>query len=93
MKILRPQDLHAVISGTGKNFGVIEHTKDEYKKDIKQDKVIVYTSGDGGIFKSGIPVGKVMKDKDTNQSIVNFFSDFGQLDYVKIVSFEKLTAK
>ena len=91
--LLEPQDLHAVISGTGKNFGVIEHTKDEYKKEIKHEKVIVYTSGDGGIFKSGIPVGKVMKDKDTNESIVNFFSDFGQLDYVKIVSFEKLTVE
>ena len=91
--LLEPQDLHAVISGTGKNFGVIEHTKDEYKKEIKQDKVIVYTSGDGGIFKSGIPVGKIMTDKGTNESIVNFFSDFGQLDYVKIVSFKKLTAK
>jgi rod shape-determining protein MreC len=91
--LLEPQDLHAVISGTGKNFGVIEHTKDEYKKEIKQDKVIVYTSGDGGIFKSGIPVGKIKTDKVTNESIVNFFSDFGQLDYVKIVSFKKLTTK
>ena len=72
---------------------MIEHTKDEYKKEIKQDKVIVYTSGDGGIFKSGIPVGKIMTDKGTNESIVNFFSDFGQLDYVKIVSFKKLTTK
>ena len=88
--LLEPQALHAVISGTGKNFGVIEHTKEEYRKEIKQDGVIVYTSGDGGIFKSGIPVGKVMINKDIKESVVNFFSDFGQLDYVKIVSFEKV---
>jgi rod shape-determining protein MreC len=88
--LLEPQGLHAVISGTGKNFGVIEHTKEEYRKEIKQDGVIVYTSGDGGIFKSGIPVGKVMINKDIKESVVNFFSDFGQLDYVKIVSFEKV---
>jgi rod shape-determining protein MreC len=34
--LLEPIDLHAVLSGTGKNHGVIEYTKDEYKEKIKQ---------------------------------------------------------
>ena len=29
--LLEPMDIHAVLSGTGKNFGAIEYTKDEYK--------------------------------------------------------------
>ena len=83
--ILAPQNIQAVISGTGKNFGKIEYTKDDIKDDLKDKDVIIYTSGLGEIFKSGIPIGKISKD---NENRVNFFSDFTQLDYVKIVSFK-----
>ena len=51
-------------------------------------ETIVYTSGYGGLFKSGLPVGKMKHDKNLNKNKINFFSDFKQLDYVKIVSFE-----
>ena len=83
--LLEPQSLHAVLSGSGKNHGVIEYTKEEYnnKLDI-EDKIIVYTSGYGGLFKPGLPVGEIIE----NKKIINFFSDFQQMDYVKIVSFE-----
>ena len=83
--ILAPQNIQAVISGTGKNFGKIEYTKDDIKDDLKDKDVIIYTSGLGEIFKPGIPIGKIFKD---NENRVNFFSDFTQLDYVKIVSFK-----
>ena len=83
--ILAPQNIQAVISGTGKNFGKIEYTKDDIKDDLKDKDVIIYTSGLGEIFKPGIPIGKISKD---NENRVNFFSDFTQLDYVKIVSFK-----
>ena len=85
--LLEPLDIHAVISGTGKNYGVIEFTKEEYDKEIDREKIIVYTSGYGGLFKSGLPVGEIIKN-DEKKNIVNFFSDFRQLDYVKIVSYE-----
>ena len=81
--VLAPQNIQAVISGTGKNFGKIEHTKDDIKDDLKDKDIIIYTSGLGGIFKPGIPIGKISKD---NENRVNFFSDFTQLDYVKIIS-------
>ena len=42
--LLEPIDIHAVLSGTGKNHGVIEYTKDEYKQKIDGKKIIVYTS-------------------------------------------------
>ena len=82
--VLAPQNIQAVISGTGKNYGIIEHTKDDIEKDLKDQDVIIYTSGLGGLFKPGIPIGKI--SKDTNNK-VEFFSDFTQLDYVKITSF------
>ena len=83
--LLEPQSLHAVLSGSGKNHGVIEYTKEEYNKKIDiEDKILVYTSGYGGLFKPGLPVGEITE----NKKIINFFSDFQQMDYVKIVSFE-----
>ena len=86
--LLEPLDIHAVVSGTGKNFGVIEYTKDEYNNQISGKEIIVYTSGYGGLFKSGIPVGKIIKLEETGENIVSFFSDFKQLDYLKIVSYK-----
>jgi rod shape-determining protein MreC len=82
--VLAPQNIQAVISGTGKNYGIIEHTKDDIEEDLKDQDVIIYTSGLGGLFKPGIPIGKI--SKDTNNK-VEFFSDFTQLDYVKITSY------
>lgn len=84
--ILEPYDMQAVLSGTGQGYGVIEYTKKEYK-DLMKGEVTVYTSGQGGMFKPGLPVGS-LNNKIGEKSYINFFSDFRQLDYVKIVSFE-----
>ena len=81
--VLAPQNIQAVISGTGKNYGIIEHTKDDFDENLINMDTIVYTSGLGGLFKPGTPIGKISKDQKNK---VNFFSDFSQLDYVKIIS-------
>ena len=86
--LLEPIDIHAVLSGTGKNYGVIEYTKDDYKQKLTGDEIIVYTSGYGGLFKPGLPVGKIITNDLNKDSEVSFSSDFRQLDYVKIVSYE-----
>jgi rod shape-determining protein MreC len=86
--LLEPIDIHAVLSGTGKNHGVIEYTKDEYKQKINGNEMIVYTSGYGGLFKPGMPVGKINTKNINKDSEVSFFSDFRQLDYVKIVDYD-----
>ena len=83
--IIQPPFLQAVASGTGKNYGIIEYTKDEYKENQIEKEAIVYTSGLGGIFKPGIPVGKITN----NSEQLTFFSDFGQLSFVKIVEFKR----
>ena len=82
--VLEPNDIQAVVSGTGSNFGNIEHTQKDYKESFKNEEAIVYTSGLGGLFKPGIPIGKIDKESDGK---INFFSDFTQLSYVKITSF------
>ena len=82
--LLEPMGMQAVASGTGKSHGVIEYTKEEYKKNIKYSKIVVYTSGLGGLFKPGLPIGKISKGRI---DLINFFSDFKQLDYVKIVTY------
>ena len=86
--LLEPVGVHAVLSGTGKNYGVIEFTKEEYNQELNDKDLIVYTSGYGGLFKSGLPVGKIDNSKNENKNEINFFSDFRQLDYVKIVSYK-----
>ena len=86
--LLEPAGIHAVLSGTGKNYGVIEFTKEEYSQELSDKDLIVYTSGYGGLFKSGLPVGKINNSTEDNKNVINFFSDFRQLDYVKIVSYE-----
>tara|TARA_B100001057_G_scaffold389446_1_gene397160 strand:- start:113 stop:835 length:723 start_codon:yes stop_codon:yes gene_type:complete len=82
--VLAPQNIQAVISGTGKSYGIIEHTKDNIESDLNETDTIVYTSGLGGLFKPGIPIGKISKNEKNK---VDFFSDFTQLSYVKVISF------
>tara|TARA_Y100000389_G_C17407830_1_gene489072 strand:- start:641 stop:1489 length:849 start_codon:yes stop_codon:yes gene_type:complete len=82
--LLEPVGIQAILSGSGNNFGEIEFAKEEYKDELENKEIIVYTSGLGGVFKTGIPVGKVFKNQ---LSTINFFSDFYQLDFVKIVSY------
>ena len=82
--VLEPLGLQAIVSGTGKNYGKIEYTKEEYENKINTKEIVVYTSGLGGLFKPGLPVGKIVRD---NVKKINFFSDFKQLEYVKIISY------
>jgi len=82
--VIQPPFLQALASGTGKDHGIIEYTKDEHKENQIENEAIVYTSGLGGIFKPGIPVGKITN----NSEQLSFYSDFGQLSFVKIVEFK-----
>ena len=81
--VLEPIGMHAVVSGTGGTNGKIQYTKEEYSDDINNQEIIAYTSGLGGLFKPGLPVGKISR---INPHEIVFFSDFKQLEYVKIIS-------
>ena len=83
---VEPGNYQSILSGTGKEFGQIQY----FKKDIILDtKSIVYTSGSGGIFKSGIPIGIITKVNLNYSNEVKFFSNLSQLTFVKLISFKK----
>ena len=81
--IIEPGSFQSILSGTGKDYGKIKYTKNDIKFDNNN---IVYTSGSGGNFRAGLPVGKINHQID--DLAVQFFSDLSQLSYVKIQSIE-----
>ncbi len=84
--IVEPNTVISIVSGTGKDYGVIQYSK-KYE-DIKNESVI-YTSGAGSLFKAGIPIGRMNINNLSDEKKVDFFSDFSQLKFVKVVSFKK----
>ena len=83
---IEPGNIQSILSGTGKSNGIIEFM---YKKKSIENNSIVYSSGSGGIFKSGIPIGIISMEEKNDERSVNFFSDLSQLTFVKLVSFNK----
>ena len=82
--VIEPGNFQSILSGTGKNYGKIKYSK---SKLLLNEDAIVYTSGSGGNFRSGLPVGKI--NNDIEELAVEFFSDLSQLSYVKIQSIEE----
>ena len=79
---IAPQNIQAIITGSGDYYGEIKYTKEKIDDEFSEESII-YTSGTGAIFKSGIPIGKLKtKENVTNKYFVEFFSDFSQLKYV-----------
>jgi len=79
---IEPGSIQSILSGDGEDSGNIQYTKDNLPI---ADGSIIYTSGTGGLLKSGIPIGKI--EQNENQNSVNFFIDFFQLRYVKVSSY------
>ena len=80
---IAPQNVQAIITGSGNNDAQLKYIKDGISDELN-DQSIVYTSGTGAIFKSGIPIGKikVIEDDKSKRFNVEFYSDFSQLKYV-----------
>ena len=83
---IEPGNIQSILSGTGKQNGKIEYLETDI---LIKDKSIVYTSGSGGLFKSGIPVGIYHLETEEDYEVVHFFSKLSQLTFVKLVSFEE----
>ena len=80
---IAPQNIQAIVTGTGSDYGQIKYIKSGLTEDLV-DESIVYTSGTGAIFKSGVPIGilQSFKENSVNEYKVEFYSDFSQLKYV-----------
>jgi len=78
---ISPGDVQAIVVGDGTDSGKIKYIKDNLIEDI-QDQSIAYTSGTGGVFRSGAPVGRVSINQD--EFSINFYSNFSQLKYVLV---------
>ena len=81
---IEPGSIQAILSGTGKNNGTIQYAKENLPINVGS---IVFTSGAGGLFKEGIPIGKIAEINNTK--VIDFFSDFSQLGFVKVVLYSK----
>jgi len=83
--IIEPGNIQSILSGTGKEHGEIEYLEKEI--DIK-DKSTVYTSGSGGLFKAGIPIGIYNEGNLDFENNIKFFSKLSQLTFVHLVTFK-----
>ena len=81
-----PNNVKSILSGTGEESGIIQYIKSE---NIIENQSKVFTSGAGGIFKPGIAIGEISKKTGSLDLNVNFYSDFSQLRFVKLVSYKK----
>ena len=80
---IAPQNIQAIVTGSGLDNGQIKYIKSGFSDQLVDDS-IVYTSGTGAIFKSGVPIGKLQSfgESSVNEYEVEFYSDFSQLKYV-----------
>jgi len=81
--VLEPGNFQSILSGTGQDYGKIKYSKNKLPLD---ENMIVYTSGSGGNFRAGLPIG--MLNNELEEFGVEFFSDLSQLSYVKIQSID-----
>ena len=91
---ISPGNLLAIATGTGKDQAKVNFLKKNHFGKITNDS-LVYSSGTGGLIKSGVPIGRITDfdskiDEDIN---IEFFSDFSQLQYVSVVAFDKVETK
>ena len=84
--IIEPGNVQSILSGSGKDKGVIQYFRSS--REITSDN-IVFTSGSGGIFKAGIPIGKIENVQTNKNYNTDFFSNLDQLTFVKLVSYQK----
>jgi rod shape-determining protein MreC len=78
--VIEPSSVHSILSGNGKESGIIQYTKNNIP--LKNGSVL-YTSGTGSLFKPGIPIGKINNIEDISN--VDFFVDLAQLRFVRIL--------
>jgi rod shape-determining protein MreC len=79
--IIEPMGYQAIMSGTGDKLALLEFLPKNYQLEAGS---VVYTSGTGGIFFPGIPIGRV--ELIEKKFHIKFFSDLSQLYLVNVIT-------
>ena len=83
--LIEPMGYQAIMSGTGEDFAQLDFLPKNHQLEVGS---LVYTSGTGGIFITGIPIGRVELIEE--QFHVRFFSDLGQLYLINVITSEPM---
>jgi rod shape-determining protein MreC len=82
--IIQGTEDHAILAGTNDGLPALRHLPPGHKA---PEGAMIMTSGHGGIFPAGLPLGKVSMGKENaSRGSVDLFSDFSSLSYVKIIN-------
>ena len=77
--VVEPSGHHAILRGRGTNEPTLEYLPENH---AFQDGDKVYTSGKGGIFSPGIPIGEIKIEKNVIKA--SLFSDLSQITFINI---------
>jgi len=86
--IVEPMGYQAIMSGTGNEFALLDFLPKNHQLEVGN---LVYTSGRGGIFFPGIPIGRVELVEEKFSVI--FFTDLNQLYFTNVITSEPMTGK
>jgi rod shape-determining protein MreC len=78
--LVEPMGYQAIMSGTGDEFALLDFLPKNHQLEVGN---LVYTSGTGGIFFSGIPIGRIELIEEKLR--VKFFSDLNQLYLINVI--------
>ena len=79
--LIEPNGYQAIMSGTGGDFAQLDFLPKNHQLEVGN---LVYTSGTGGIFFAGIPIGRIELIEE--QLYVKFFSDLNQLYLINVIT-------
>ena len=83
--LIEPMGYQAIMSGTGDDFALLDFLPKNHQLEVGN---LVYTSGTGGIFFEGIPIGRVELIEEKFH--VKFFSDLNQLYLINVITTEPM---
>ena len=86
--LIEPMGYQAIMSGTGDDLALLDFLPKNHQLEVGN---LVYTSGTGGIFFEGIPIGRVELIEEKFH--VKFFSDLSQLYLINVITSEPMRGK
>ena len=86
--LIEPMGYQAIMSGTGDDLALLDFLPKNHQLEVGN---LVYTSGTGGIFFPGIPIGRIELIEEKFH--VKFFSDLSQLYLINVITSDPMKGK